>query len=213
VKGGLFLSVGVVQASGRQRVWPLLVLTAILALSLAGLPLTGGSVAKLAMKAPMGDGLVSKLGTLSAAGSALLMFHFLRRLRGTVVRPGTEIAPLRLAAPWLALLVASVAIPWGLYVGLGLGTVSFVLSPDVLWSASWPVLLGFLLSRELPGLERRLPAIPPGDIIGLAGGAGRLAEGLGAGAERLDGVLRLWPVAGVALLGLAVVLGLAMVPW
>jgi formate hydrogenlyase subunit 3/multisubunit Na+/H+ antiporter MnhD subunit len=213
VKGGLFLSVGVVQASGRWRAWAPLLLTAILALSLAGLPLTGGAVAKLAVKGPLGSGLVGKLATVSAAGSALLMFHFLRRLRATVTRPGTEVPPLRLVLPWAALLVASVAVPWGLYVALGLGTPAYALSPEVLWSASWPVALGYLLSRELTEWERRLPAIPPGDIIGLAAGAGRLADGVGLGAERLDGVLRLWPVAGVALLGLAVMLGLAMRPW
>jgi formate hydrogenlyase subunit 3/multisubunit Na+/H+ antiporter MnhD subunit len=213
VKGGLFLSVGVVQASGRRRVWPLLLLTAILALSLAGLPLTGGAVAKLVAKGPLGSGLVGKVATVSAAGSALLMCHFLRRLRVTVVRPGVGVAPLRVVAPWLALIVASVAVPWGLYVGLGFGSVADALSPNVLWGAAWPVLLGWLLSRELADGEHRLPAIPPGDIIGLAGGAGRLAAGAGAGLERLDGVLRLWPVAGVALLGLAVALALAMAPW
>jgi hypothetical protein len=91
--------------------------------------------------------------------------------------------------------------------------VADALSPNVLWGAAWPVLLGWLLSRELADGDPRLPAIPPGDIIGLAGGAGRLAAGAGAGLERLDGVLRLWPVAGVALLGLAVALALAMAPW
>jgi len=46
--------------------WTLLVPAAVLALGLGGLPLTGGALAKLAVKTPLGDGLVGWLGTLSA---------------------------------------------------------------------------------------------------------------------------------------------------
>jgi multicomponent Na+:H+ antiporter subunit A len=51
-----------------------------LALSLGGLPLTGGALAKLAVKAPLGNGVVGMLATVSAAGTTLLMLHFLQRL-------------------------------------------------------------------------------------------------------------------------------------
>lgn len=64
----------------------------MLALSLAGLPLTGGSLAKLAVKAPLGDGAAASLANLSAAGTALLMLHFLTRL----VRIEPRDAPRRL---------------------------------------------------------------------------------------------------------------------
>ena len=67
-KGTLFLSLGVVRGSGRLG-WVSLLVAAILALSLAGLPLTGGAVAKLAVKGPLGFGIVGFLANVSAAGS------------------------------------------------------------------------------------------------------------------------------------------------
>ena len=79
VKGGLFLAIGAV-ASTRRSVWLVLVPATVLALGLGGLPLTGGALAKLAMKPVMGDGIVGVLATLSAIGSTLLMLHFLRRM-------------------------------------------------------------------------------------------------------------------------------------
>ena len=49
VKGALFLAVGVVAATG-ARLWPVLLPAAVLALGFGGLPLTGGALAKLAVK-------------------------------------------------------------------------------------------------------------------------------------------------------------------
>ena len=80
VKGALFLAVGVVAASSARRLWLGLLPAAVLALSLGGLPLTGGALAKLAVKAPLGNGVVGTLATVSAAGTTLLMLHFLQRL-------------------------------------------------------------------------------------------------------------------------------------
>ena len=53
---------------------------AAIALGLAGLPLTGGALAKLAAKVPFGYGFAGLLATCSAAGTALLMLHFLHRV-------------------------------------------------------------------------------------------------------------------------------------
>ena len=50
-KGALFLAVGVVAATGARRLWPVLLPAAVLALGFGGLPLTGGALAKLAVKA------------------------------------------------------------------------------------------------------------------------------------------------------------------
>ncbi len=85
VKGALFLAIGVAAAS-RPRRWTVLLPAAVLALGLGGLPLTGGALAKLAVKAPLGEGLVGTLAAVAAAGSTLLMLHFLRRL-GRYRRP------------------------------------------------------------------------------------------------------------------------------
>ena len=116
VKGGLFLAVSVTAATAARRLWTVLVPAAVLALSLAGLPLTGGALAKLAVKSFLGDGVVGFLATLSAAGSMLLMLHFLRRLSFTTASDADRaaldrVAPSRLAVPWLATAAASVAVP------------------------------------------------------------------------------------------------------
>jgi multicomponent Na+:H+ antiporter subunit A len=49
-KGALFLAVGVSAASGARRLWPVLLPAAVVALGFGGLPLTGGFLAKLAVR-------------------------------------------------------------------------------------------------------------------------------------------------------------------
>jgi multicomponent Na+:H+ antiporter subunit A len=211
VKGTLFLSVGVVQARGRRWFWPVLAATAVIALSLAGLPFTGGALAKLAMKPLLGSGLVGGLATLSAAGSALLMLHFLRLM--VMLRPSPNPLPQAgegFLLAWVVGLVASVAVPWVLYLQLGVGTVGYALAPAILLAAAWPIVLGGALMAASVRWGHRLPRVPPGDIIGLATGAGRLAGAASEGTERMDGLLRRWPVAGLSLLALAVALCVAM---
>ena len=80
VKGALFLAAGVIATTGRRRLWLMLLPAAILALGVGGLPLTGGALAKLAVKPVLGDGWVELLAILSAIGTTLLMLHFLHRL-------------------------------------------------------------------------------------------------------------------------------------
>jgi outer membrane lipoprotein SlyB len=211
VKGTLFLSVGVLQAGGRRRFWPVLAVTAVIALSLAGLPFTGGAVAKLALKPLLGDGVVGKLVSFSAVGSTLLMLHFLRLM--VLLRSQSDARPRVGAggfAAWAVGVAASLGAPWVLFVKLWFGTVGYALAPATLWSSAWPILLGGALAGALAPWQSRLPRVPPGDIIGLATGAGRLAGAAGEGTERMDGLLRRWPVAGVSLLALALALCVAM---
>ena len=67
VKGALFLTVGAFAARRvRPGVWTLLAV--VLALSLAGLPLTGGALAKAASKPLFGDGVASILAAASSVG-------------------------------------------------------------------------------------------------------------------------------------------------
>ena len=93
VKGALFLAVGVAAMTGASRLGVVLVPGVIIGLGLAGLPLTGGALAKLAAKAPLGYGFVGILATLSAAGTALLMLHFLHRVASTSNREPDKTAP------------------------------------------------------------------------------------------------------------------------
>jgi multicomponent Na+:H+ antiporter subunit A len=207
-KGALFLAVGVAQMTGARRLWPVVLLPAtILSLSLGGFPLTGGALAKLAVKVPVGDGIVATLMSLSSAGSTLLMLHFLHRLALSSASRATLAAPARLALPWLVMALASVVVPWAIYLTVMDGSVTDVAAGATLWSSFWPCLLGGALAIGLLRGASRLPRVPDGDIAGVVVvSATRFARVVGLTLGRLDEVLRQWPVAGVALVGLAVVL-------
>lgn len=152
VKGALFLAIGAAAAPARQF-WLMLLPAAVLALSLGGLPLTGGALAKLAVKEPLGNGTASTLATISAAGTTLLMLHFLHRLvlyrlaRGAS-QDARAAAPAGLVLPWLAMAMVSVLAPWLLYPATG-GNMADALAPAALKEALWPVLAGAVLA---PGL-------------------------------------------------------------
>jgi hypothetical protein len=183
---------------------------AIVALGFGGLPLTGGFLAKLAVKPPLGEGAVGFLATLAGTGSTLLMLHFLDRLRSSATLQPEAGAPPGLAWPWLAMAFAAVAVPWTLFFPAGIGTLADALAPSALWSALWPVLLGGALAIGLHRFGHHLPRVPEGDIVALGAPLARAGVALGAMLERTEGVLRQWPVAGVSLLALAALLGAAI---
>jgi formate hydrogenlyase subunit 3/multisubunit Na+/H+ antiporter MnhD subunit len=207
-KGALFLAVGVVAASGARRLWPVLLPAAVLALGFAGLPLTGGFLAKLAVKDVLGDGLVGLLATLAGAGSTLLMLHFLHRLR-LAAAEGDVRAPMGLALPWLSMALAAVALPWALFPAAGIGSLAEAFAPAALWAALWPILFGGALAAALGRWGGRVPQVPEGDIVVLVERAGRVGTALGALLARAETLLQRWPVAAIALLALMLVLGLA----
>lgn len=209
-KGALFLAVGVAAATGSGRLWPVLLPAAVLSLGLAGLPLTGGALAKLAVKVPLNDGVVGLLATLASAGSALLMLHFLHRLKSIAAPDPEASAPAGLAWPWLAMALAAVVIPWALFVTAGIGTVTDALAPAALWSALWPVLIGVSLALALHRLGQYLPRVPEGDLVVLIERGTRAGATTSAAIERADLVLRQWPVAGGSLLVLILILGVAI---
>jgi formate hydrogenlyase subunit 3/multisubunit Na+/H+ antiporter MnhD subunit len=148
VKGALFLAIGVVAATSSRRRWLVLLPAAVLALSLGGLPLTGGALAKLAVKAPLGNGLVGMLAAISAAGTTLLMVHFLLRLARGSSQDAQAAAAAGLAVPWLTMALASLLVPWLMYPVLG-GDAGEGLAPAALLEALWPVLSGTALAIGL----------------------------------------------------------------
>ncbi len=214
LKGALFLGVGVALASRRERLVPILAVSALTGLSLAGLPFTGGAIAKLAIKGPMGDGISAALLTLSAAGTTLLVVRFIACLRAAA-NDGPVIghpAPLGLSAPWLGLAALALMAPYGLFTLATGYSVSSVFVPADIWKTFWPVLLGLGLAALLRGWATRLPAIPPGDLVVLADRLRPTAKAMSDGADDLDGVLRRWPVAMLLLAGLTLVLA-ALTTW
>lgn len=205
VKGALFLAVGVIAMTGRRRLWLMLLPAAVLALGIGGLPLTGGALAKLAVKPVLGDGLVGLLETLSAIGTTLLMLHFISRLAASAAPDASASAPIGLALPWLLMFAVAIAVPWTLYATTGIGTWSAALQSGVLWAGLWPVLTGVLLALGL--WRRRLPQAPAGDIVVAGERAMATIVAWSQGVERLDDALRRWPVAALLLLMLTLFLG------
>lgn len=210
-KGALFLAVGVAAVSGGRARWLVLGPAVLLALGFGGMPLTGGWLAKEAVKPELGEGLVGTLSALSAVGSTLLMLHFARRLAAGLADDAAARPPAGMVLPWLAMAAAAVILPWLLFAPAAGGTWAAVLAPTALAKASWPVLLGAVALWPLARWGDRLPAIPEGDIIHPARRVIRATAPLGAALARGEAVLRGWTVAGLALLLLTFALGLAMV--
>lgn len=164
-KGALFLGVGVVAACGRRVPMVVLAALALPALSLAGAPLTGGALAKLDAKPLLGDGLVATAFTLSAIGTALLM---LRVLRALAVPEGDTPAsrPARgLWMPWLATVLACIALPWWLFVETGAQPAAIAWQPGTLWAGAWPIGLALGMAALALRLRRPMPSVPPGDLL------------------------------------------------
>jgi multicomponent Na+:H+ antiporter subunit A len=205
-KGGLFLAIGVDAQTRRGRLWLVLLPAAVLALGLGGLPLTGGALAKIAIKGPLGDGVVGVLATLSAIGSTVLMLHFLRRLVAGALPDLQRAASIGLVLPWLAIAFAAVALPWALYSRITGGSLHDALAPKEFWAALWPVLTGGLLSVGLMRWQHLLPRVPEGDVLARGEGAAGAIRACGLAMEAIDRRLSRWPIAGVLLLMLTVIL-------
>ena len=208
VKGALFLAIGVAAVTGASRLWTVLLPAAVIGLGLAGLPFTGGALAKVAMKGPLGDGTAGTLAALAAAGTALLMFHFLRCVAATSSQTSDAEAPAGLSTPWQATAFASVVIPWVLFQSIMPDDLADIFSIAGIWSALWPVLLGGLLAIALWRRPHRLAHVPEGDWLAVVLDRARCtAAACGAAFERTDVILRQWSIAGILLLALTVALG------
>ena len=207
VKGGLFLAIGVA-VTRRPRLLTVLLPAAVLALGLGGLPLTGGALAKLAVKDELGNGVVGTLAAFAAVGSTLLMLHFLRQLI-SIEATGPK-ASAGLLRSWLTIALASVVVPWTLYPLTQSGARAAALETGELWAALWPVLLGGVLAIGLWRSGRRLPQVPEGDIVVVSERALRATVVFGEAIERADDWLRQWPVASLSLLSIVILLAVAL---
>jgi formate hydrogenlyase subunit 3/multisubunit Na+/H+ antiporter MnhD subunit len=238
-KAALFVGVGVAEGvAGASRRLAVL-LTAVPALALAGVPLTSGALAKPVLKdaliglgEPWG-GLLGLALPLATVGTTLLM----ARLLYLVTRePGGSGVG---RAPWLsgALLLAGVLLSTGWWPGGSRLVPAEALSADAVWAATWPVAVGAAVAAAVLALHRLgwlagLPGIPAGDVAvpveGLARRVWRLVEPapephhaaehepqpaapsrLAAVLERGEGALSAWGMA--ALLVLLTAVGVALV--
>jgi formate hydrogenlyase subunit 3/multisubunit Na+/H+ antiporter MnhD subunit len=197
VKAALFLSIGVLATRGVKFSGVSFVLAGVLALSLAGLPLTGGALAKLATKAQFSIGSVAILSTLSSIGTALLMTHFLNCL--AVPPPGAaQECPGSFVRFWPAVALGAILLPWLFYPAVG--DLSNALELGKILDGLWPVAIGVGLALGLRRIGWSLPRVPAGDNIVLFEGAFHRLLTLGPYLETLDARLRQWPAAGISLL-------------
>jgi multicomponent Na+:H+ antiporter subunit A len=153
--------------------------------------------------APLGNGISGTLASVSAAGTTLLMLHFVLRLARVSSQDARVATPARVVWPWLAVTLASVLIPWLTYPAIS-GGIADALTPASILEALWPVLSGAALALGLWRWGHRLPRVPEGDMI-VAGEAA-----FGAAFERMDLQLRQWPAAGLSLLAAALILAAAV---
>jgi hypothetical protein len=227
-KGALFLALHA-HARSRHAAWSFALLV-LLALVLAGAPLTSGALAKGAYKAalPPDGAWLNGLLAASTLATTLLMARFLvlaRRLRPA----GTALSVTGLSALLLPVL-AGLVLPWTPLAGGG-STAGAVAS-------AWPIAVGATLAialwrRPWAALQRLTGQVPAGDLPIMAGRRlwHRCARihwpalsppaptwSARPSLSRLEAALRGWPLAGVLwlvlLLGLAALLlpGLAALP-
>ncbi|HEY0505808.1 MAG TPA: proton-conducting transporter membrane subunit [Lysobacter sp.] len=194
VKGTLFLCVDAVPATRARAV---LVPAGLIALGLAGLPLTGGFVAKYAAKDIFGEGAFVTLAVASSVATAWLMCHLLRRLAVDANLSA------RFSWTWFAMAVACVFVPWWIYVATPIGTASALLAAPVSWSSLWPVLAGGALALAMTRTGIRWPAVPAGDVGAMLRTLERVAGRIATTFQQGDIVVRRWHVASVALLLIA----------
>jgi len=197
VKATLFLAIGALVMRGAKLSNASLLLAGALALSLAGLPLTGGSLAKLALKSEFAGGWAAMLATLSSIGTATLMTHFLIRLAVPVPDVAQE-CPDSLIRFWPVFVLGAILLPWTFYPVVD--DVSNALGFSKLIDGLWPVALGAGIALMLRRFGWSLPNAPAGDTIVLEEGAFHRLLKKGPTLELLDARLRQWPAAGMSLL-------------
>jgi formate hydrogenlyase subunit 3/multisubunit Na+/H+ antiporter MnhD subunit len=220
VKGALFLGEGLHRATrASARGWVFAGL-ALLALALAGAPLTSGMLAKHYLKdlAVFVPWPLSSALTLATVGTTLLMARFLWQLW----RAPADVALPRmrsLVLPWAAMVAAVLAAAW-LVLPLDRAV---LLAPAALAGAAWPVALGVIIAVAAARYARGWRfTIPPGDVLVPVERALRWIVDLGrrapritlvrigplptadalATVARLEPWLRSWSAVGVAVLAL-----------
>ncbi len=203
VKGALFVTIAAFAArTGRSP--GRAILAVALALSLAGLPLTGGALAKMGAKDLLGYGLAGMLANLSSAASALLMLHFVARVSAEPPDPSASFGIERLARGWPAVALGALFLPFALY--LAVGGVSEALSLAKIWDGLWPILLGGAVGAALVRLPGRRPSLPTGDTIVVAETLFARGLALGRPFDRIESVLRQWPAASLSLVAIVLLL-------
>ena len=161
-KSALFLSVGVapLAASNPHFRWLIWTSVSIPALALAGLPLSSGAVAKIALKNAVADmGWLTLLLSLTVIGTTCLMARFLDMMREMVyqTRQAPSIGICGFLAYGAVVISLVVVVP---HLGISDFYWQKFLTGKVIWTAVWPMLLGLIIYALVRPLCRRLASIP-----------------------------------------------------
>jgi multicomponent Na+:H+ antiporter subunit D len=223
-KAAMFMAAGLIYAAlghdriaglaGIARALPMSVLAFVLGgVALMGVLPSGAYLAKkLLLEAAAGTGqwwwaVVMQAGGLFTTGYVVLVLAHSLSPVDEPVRLRAPVSRVREAAA-LALAVCSLLLALAAFGPVPRDTLTNPLAPGEVWSAVVLVLGGALLAIAL---GRRLPRVRTCEsavtiVRPVRGALGTVCETV----ERADGVLRLWPIAGVSLLLLAILFGAAM---
>jgi hydrogenase-4 component B len=168
-KGALFLGVGAMTTVSGAAARRLRLALGLIALSIAGLPLTGGALAKLALKAPL-DPLREGLITVSALTTALLLTRFLHLLQPR--EESQEPSPPLRSILVVMLGLGAISLPWLVFEQSGLAT-GYAWQAGNLMNAAWPLALAGLAALAWRRTRLTLPAAPQGDLLVIPEAAAR----------------------------------------
>ncbi|HSP26268.1 MAG TPA: hypothetical protein VLQ65_13945, partial [Saliniramus sp.] len=211
---------------------PVLVAIILVSLSVAGFPLTGGALAKGAIKGPLDTGVAAALLTLSATGTALLLIRYIVLVRRQVADdPDARPEPLR-AIPFIACALGALVLPWLIFPEFSGHARSYVLTSSTLWGAAWPIALAGPIAFAAIRFRMRPPNVPEGDLAvpleraatAAVAGSRRGAQQLREVAEmdyarilrgmvvtdRLEALFTRWSLAGLALLALVLTVAIGL---
>jgi formate hydrogenlyase subunit 3/multisubunit Na+/H+ antiporter MnhD subunit len=179
-KGALFLGVGVATAACGSfwRRWFCGLGLLMPALALAGMPLTSGALAKLALKATT-DAAPGKwpeslnlLLPVAAIGTTLLMARFL-----WIAWPRRDMKPHGpMLGIWLSWLTLLVTVAFGVFLwswGSETMIAKSLLSPSKMLVAFWPIVAGVFIATtfaivSIAGYQLHVPIVPAGDVLEIA---------------------------------------------
>ncbi|RZU99726.1 complex I subunit 5 family protein [Spiribacter vilamensis] len=192
-KGALFLAVGWIPLLRGSARWMALALVAMLCASVAGWPMTGGGLAKAAIK-PVFPSALAWVVTATGVTTTCVLMRYLFLLVNAPSRDaageGTRVMGLTVATIGLAALT----VPWVLWSTYDPRPMAYVMGTDTLRNGAWPVVAGLALAAlawRLDKVIRVRPAVPEGDLLVAVEAMLRsLASGLNPLAHRAIGQRR-----------------------
>jgi multicomponent Na+:H+ antiporter subunit D len=228
-KAAMFMAAGLIYAelghdriaglAGIGRALPMSVLAfALGGIALIGVPPSGAYLAKTLLLQAANDTEQWWWGAVIQAGGVFTSSYVLLVLGHAFVRAAEPVAlrvpmPRFGAAAALSLAVCSLLlglVPWQTYLPVSAENETDLLTVPALVSSLWPIAAGAVLSILIGRGSLRRAGVPS-VVAAIIGPARRAALASVRGLVGIDSRLRQWPAAGLALLLVAIMFGLAMI--